>query len=222
MFAPPTSFRIRKDTRREDLRADQAFTLPITGTASLPSFNIQETIGGGLLYNNITKLVYYNDGTQWLPLTGGTGSNIKTYCLIKDLDLNVLTDTDTILTSWDASPLPYHDQTGTWNLSTGVYTAGMAQSLMVAANITWAADASTIGRRYLQIIYKPSAGSPTVAKEAVTQPDPDVEIKSTQEATITLRLATGDQVWVQVRQTSGMTIPISGGNETSLSGIQAY
>ena len=126
------------------------------------------------------------------------------------------------MTLWDSSPLPYHDQTLSWNLSSGVYTAGLPQSLTVGANITWEPNASTVGRRFLQIIYKPSAGSPVIAKEAVTQPDPDVAIKTTQEATITLRLATNDQVWVQVSQTSGITVPITGGNETSLSGFESY
>ncbi len=218
-LASSHSFFIRKDTRRDNIRADQTFTLPITGGPTLPP-NTQEAIGGGLLYNNITQLPYYNDGTQWLPLTGGTpGSIVKTYCLVKDGDLSIPTATDIILTTWDTTPIPYHDQTLSWDLSTGVFTAASSTSLMIAANITWNPDVSTVGRRFLQIIYKPSAGAPVVAKEAVTQPDPDVSIKTTQEATIVLKLAAGDQAWVVVRQTSGFTIAVTGDNETSLSGF---
>ncbi len=220
MTTASPSFRIRKDTRRDDIRADQSFTLPITGGPNFP-LNVQEGIGGGLLYNNVTQLPYYNDGTQWLPLGGGGGSSVSPYALIKDGDMNVPTSTDTIITTWDSTPLPYNDDTGLWNLATGVYTADDDQSLMVAANITWAENYSTIGRRFLQIIYKPSAGAPVIVKEAVTQPDPNVAIKTTQEATLVMKLTTGDQVWVQVSQTSGVTIPITGGNETSLSGFNS-
>lgn len=217
-----SSFFIRKDTRRDNIRADQTLVLPITGGPNFPP-NIEEAIGGGLLYNNVTQLVYYNDGTQWLPLTGGGGgSTIRSYALIKDGTQNVPNDTDTIMTFFDASPLPYHDGTGSWNLATGVYTAGLAQSLMVAVNISWVESISTVGRRYVQIIYKPSAGAPVVVKEAVTQTDPDIAIKTTQEATMILKLAQGDQVWVQVKQTSGTTVSISGGNETSLSGFESF
>jgi len=215
------SFYIRKDTRRDNIKADQSFVLPITGGPNFP-LNIEEAIGGGLLYNNVTKLPYYNDGTQWLPLLGGSGSTVNSYALIKDTDQNVQTSTPTILTSWDSTPLPYHDETGSWNLATGVYTAAIAQSLMVSANITWAENISTIGRRFVQIIYKPSAGLPVVAKEAVTQPDPDVSIKTTQEATMIMKLSVGDKVWVQVIQTSGIQVSISGGNETSLSGFETF
>jgi len=215
------SFYIRKDTRRDTVKADQSFVLPITGGPNFPP-NIEQTIGGGLLYNNITKLPYYNDGTQWIPLTGGTGSTVNSYALIKNGDQNITSASTTILTAWNSTPSPYHDETNSWNLGTGIYTAGVPQSLMVSANITWAGNFSTIGRRFVQIIYKPFAGAPIIAKEAVTQPDPDISIKSTQEATMVMKLSIGDQVWVQVVQTSGITIPISGGNETSISGFETF
>jgi hypothetical protein len=215
------SFFIRKDTRRDNIRADQSFTLPITGGPLFPP-NVQEVIGGGLLYNNVTKLPYYNDGTEWLPLGGGGGgSTVNSYALIKDGDLAVPDGaTDTILNILDSTPVPYHDDTGSWNLISGVYTATVAQSLMVAANITWVEGISTVGRRFIQIMYKPSAGIASVAKEAVTQPDPDISIKTTQEATMIMKLEIGDQVWVQVTQTSGIQVSIAGGRETSLSGFE--
>ena len=173
------------------------------------------------MYNNVTQLPYYNDGTQWLPFGGGGGgSTVLTYSLIKDDDTDIPTDTDTILPAWDSTPTPYHDDTGSWDLTTGVYTATQAQSVMVTANISWAPNVSTIGQRFLQIIYKPAAGIAMVAKEASTQPDPNVAHTTTQEATIVMHLAVGDQTWVVVSQSSGVTIPISGGNETTLAGLQ--
>lgn len=216
------SFFLRKDTRRDTVRADQSFVLPITGGPNFPP-NIEEAVGGGLLYNNITQIPYYNDGTQWLPLIGGGGgSTVNSYALIKSGSLAVPNATDTIIVFLDNTPLPYHDETGSWNIATGKYTAGLSQSLMVSANITWTENISTVGRRFLQIIYKPFAGLAVVAKEAVTQPDPDVSIKTTQEATMIMKLAVGDQVWVQVSQTSGIGVAITGGNETSLSGFETF
>lgn len=215
------SFYIIKDTKRDNIRATRSFVLPMTGGPSFPP-NSEEAIGGGLLYDNITKLPFYNNGQQWLPLTGGSGSTVNAYALVKNGDQIIAPSVDTIISSWNSSPSPYHDQTSSWNLSTGVYTANIPQSLMVSANITWGQNFTTIGRRFLQIIYKPAAGSPVIAKEAVTQPDPNVDIKTTQEATMVMKLSAGDQVWVQVIQTSNTSISIAGGNETSLSGFQTF
>jgi hypothetical protein len=215
------SFYVHKDIRRDNIRADQTFTLPIMVGSAFPP-NIQESIGGGLLYNNNTKTPYYNDGTQWLPLGGGgPGGNVDTYCLLKDGDISIPDGVVTILTLWDSTTVPYHDQTSQWDISTGVYTAIQAQFLMITANISWSPNESTIGTRTLQIIYKPAAGVPMVAKSSITQPNPDIAIQTPQDATATLRLAPGDQAWLRVSQNSGALLSIMGGAETVITGFES-
>jgi hypothetical protein len=212
------SFRVIKDVRVDTIRADQSTILPIIEGPTLP-FNLINGTGGGLLYNKSTRFVYYNNGSQWLPLSGGGGGgNSQTYSMIKNGALNIPTSTPTILTNWSLAPIPYHDDTGSWNPGTGVFNAAIPETLGIDACITWAANFSTYGKRTLEIIYKPSAGVPVVAKSAITQPDPNVAIETTQEACIVLKLNAGDQAWVQVTQDSGVTIPVVAGTGTSLCG----
>lgn len=220
------SFFIRKDTKRDYVKADKVFILPVIPGPDLPKNEISG-VGGGLLYNNQNKLPYYNDGTQWLPFGSGGGgsSTIKTYSIKVSNSGDPVPIPDsayTIIEPWTSTPSPpWHDDTSSWNLLTGIYTAGSSQSLMIAANITWTpGPSSTIGIRRLQIIYKPLVGIPDVAKEAVTQPDPDQNIATTQEASIILKLTTGDQAWVQVFQDSGVGQSISEGTESTITGFQ--
>jgi hypothetical protein len=148
---------------------------------------------------------------------------VNSYGLVKNGAMAIPDSADTILTTFSSTPTPpYHDQTGSWNLATGVYTASRAQYLMVSADITWVEGISTVGVRVLQIIYKPAIGAPVVAKESITQPNPDRDIQTPQEATIILKLETGDEAWVQVNQTSGISASIYGGNQTCIAGFEAF
>ncbi len=92
---------------------------------------------------------------------------------------------------------------------------------MITADISWDPNYSNVGSRVVRIVYKPLVGAPVVAKETITQCDPDVSIATTQEASIVLGMSIGDQAWVVVRQDSPVTIRISMGNNTSLSGLQS-
>lgn len=221
------SFFIRKDTRRDTIKADKALVMPIVPGNVFPP-NIEEAIGGGLIYNSTTKLPYYNDGTQWLPFgSGGGGGNVQTYSLRlydpeSENPIPIPDNTDTILAPWGSTPVPWHDNTSSWNTTTGIYTASTPSSLMIAANVTWqTSPSSTLGIRHLQIMYKTPSDPPVVIKEAVTQPDPDEDIATTQEATIVLKLNTGDQAWIQLRQDSGLEQYITQGIETTIAGFKS-
>jgi hypothetical protein len=101
----------------------------------------------------------------------------------------------------------------------GIYTATEAQTLSIDTDISWKGGVSNLGQRTLQIIYKPFAGLPLVAKEAITQAEPDTQSETCQAACIFLQLQVGDQAWVQVFHTAPMNLIISGGNHTSVCGL---
>ena len=218
-----TSFRIFKDVPDVDyLRALGQMVVPMINP--LTAENVLSGVGGGIAYNAQSQQLLYNNGSSWIPLANaGTGSQSDSYALILSNSQNILPfpNPPTVLTGWTSTPSPpYHDNTTSWNLVTGVYTATVPQTFSVEAFIAWSANVSNIGKRTLQIIYKPFLGAPMIAKEVTTQAEPDTTSETPQSAAIFLSLNAGDQVWVEVTQTSAVTLTIAGGNHTSLSGVR--
>ncbi|HMP28192.1 MAG TPA: hypothetical protein PKD85_01245 [Saprospiraceae bacterium] len=257
-----------------------------TQISVIKSNELQAPYEGGLIYDPNFKDIYYADGTQWLPLSGisgtvtsitsgvglnstpnpittigtidlantavtpgvyGSGGNIPqitvdqqgrltsainipiasspgastTFSLLKSGTQSIPPMVNTIINNWVISPNPpYHDNTGKWNLLTGVYTANMALTIYITISLSWLEGISNLGNRAVRIIYKPSVGAPLVAKESVTQADPNTDIATTQETGIALSMNTGDQTWVEVNHTAAVNLTLGAGNTTTISGIE--
>jgi len=175
---------------------------------------------GGLAYDPVTQNMYYQNNTTWVSLvaSGGGGGGVLNYSMIKS-DQSIVTGVETILTNFTATPSPPFFTVAEWNTTTGVFTAGAALSLAISVNLTWAANESNAGRRYLRVYYKPSAGAPQLVKESETQADPSKAVETTQDIETIVLMATGDQAWISVEHTSTTTpLTISGSTKTSISG----
>lgn len=223
-LAPPSSggdpgqgFKIYKDQKLDTLRARTDEEIPVI---PIPAFRTPLT--GGILYEPTTQRIYYATGTQWIPINPGGGSgNAVSYSLIKLGEQVILPLTTTTITGWSIAPSPpYHDNTGEWNLVTGVYTAALPSSVSFDVDLSWKAGISNIGNRTLRIIYKPFAGLPLVAKEAITQADPNTNVETTQEAGTFLEMEAGDEAWVEVFHNSNVNLVVTTGNSTTVSGVK--
>jgi len=223
-IAPPSSggdpsqgFKIYKDQKLDTLRARTDEEIPVI---PIPAF--RTPFAGGVLYEPTTQRIYYATGTQWIPINPGGGSgNAVSYSLIKTGEQIILPLTMTIITGWAIAPSPpYHDNTGEWNLVTGVYTAVVASTVSFDVDLSWKAGISNIGNRTLRIIYKPFAGLPLVAKEAITQADPNTNVETTQEAGTFLEMGAGDEAWVEVFHNSNVNLVVTTGNSTTVSGVK--
>jgi hypothetical protein len=219
---PERSIRVMRDIRPDTTQTLSQQTVPSIKSTSLPPNLIAQT-GSGIAYDVITKRIYYNNGLTWLPLAvaGGGAGGVFSYSFIKNLTQTIPSSTPTILTNWTFAPSPpNHDNTGDWNVLTGIFTADAMLTLLIDANITWSGGITNQGMRTIQIVYKPSAGIPIVAKTMNCQGEPDTAIDTAQEASIALEMSLGDQAWVQVIHTAGVSLTISGGNTTSLCGVR--
>lgn len=173
--------------------------------------------GGAIAYNVSSKRVFYSDGTGWFPI-GGEGTSINSFGFIKDGNLNVLSTTETVLGGWEINSSPTYHTTSGWNLTSGIFTANIDSILSLEIGISWASNESNLGERFLKIQYNSGLGWNDV-KETSTQADPDVNIVTTQECSIHLKLNQGDLVRVVVNQNSPFDLTILGGRVSSISGF---
>lgn len=154
--------------------------------------------------------------------TGATGGvRLFNFCFIKNGDLSITGSTDTVLTNWSYPP-PYATITD-WNPVTGVYTSSDNCVTTFSYDISWKANVSNLGIRYLRIKhYDAMTMTTTIVKECSTQADANIAVDTTQETTIHLNLGIGDQVWAEVYHTlpPSYTLIISGGNTTTLAGLK--
>ena len=193
--------------------------LPIIDSTALPP-NLINGLGGGIAYDKTTKRVYYNDGTIWKPIASSTPPvSIEDYSLIKSGDQTIVPLTPTILSSFSITPdPPYFDNTGDWNLVNGIFTATKPITLRIEAYIAWKAGVSNLGNRTLQLVYKPSAALPIIAKESTTQADANTNVETTQDAGIAFQLNVGDQCWIQVIHDAPLNLVIVSGTHTTVYG----
>lgn len=213
-----SGFRIYKDSKLDTLAVRTDEELPV-----IRSDSFRTPIEGGILYEPTTQRIYYADGTQWIPITPGGGGpgNATSYSLIKNTEQIIPPLVTTILTNFLVTPdPPYHDLTGGWNIVSGVYTATVNEAVEFDVDLSWKAGISNIGNRTLRIIYKPFAGAPVIAKQAVTQADPNTNVETTQEAGTFLKMMPGDQAWIEVFHNSNVNLIVSSGSSTSVSGIK--
>lgn len=213
-----SGFRIYKDQKLDTLSVRTDEGLPV-----IRSDSFRAPIQGGILYEPISKQIFYADGTQWIPLTpgGGGGGNSTSYSLIKSGEQTILPLTTSILTNFSITPNPpYHDLTGGWNIATGVYTATASETVFFDVDLSWKSGVSNLGNRTLRIIYKPVAAPAIIAKEDITQADPNTNVKTTQQACIFLKMEPGDKAWLEVFHTSNVNLIVATGNPTSVTGLK--
>lgn len=193
--------------------------LPIIDSTHLPP-NLINGLGGGIAYDKTSKSVYYNDGTIWKPIASSSPpSTVEDYSLIKSGNQTILPLTPTIINSFAITPNPpYFDNTGDWDITTGIFTASQPITLKIEAYIAWKAGVSNLGNRTLQIVFKPSAGLPIIAKESTTQADPNTNVETTQDAGIAFELNIGDECWVQVVHDAPVNLVIASGTHTTIYG----
>lgn len=193
--------------------------LPIIDSNHLPP-NLINGLGGGIAYDKTSKRVYYNDGTIWKPISSAAPvPTANDYSLIKNGDQTILPLTPTIINSFSITPdPPYFDTTGDWDTLTGIFTATQPITLRIEAYIAWKAGVSNLGNRTLQIVYKPSAALPIIAKEATTQADANTNVETTQDAGIAFQLNVGDQCWIQVLHDAPVNLVIASGTHTTIYG----
>jgi hypothetical protein len=216
-----TSFRFINDLKVNALSVFETQILPNINSTDPPSSIYP---GGGIGYDLVTHRVYYDNGTVWTPLqpAGSTPSTIYTYCLQKNGDALIPQNLATRLALWTTTPdPPFHDTTAGWDLTAGIYTANSAQSLTISASISWKSGYSNQGYRYLYIYYQPSLGIAQTIGQVVAQPNASLTTDTTQTLAMNLALNTGDQVWVEVYQTSAQGVYIEGGVNTTISGFRS-
>lgn len=219
---PVRGIRIIKDTKVDTSQSSIQQLLPVINSGSFPPNSIPGT-GSAIAYDGISKRIYYNTGTAWIALanSGSSTGGVFSYAFIKDAAQVIVPSTPTIVTDWTLTPSPpNHDNTGDWNLTTGVYTADAPQTLSLNVDLSWMAGVSNQGDRTVQIIYQPFAGSPIVAREVTTQGEPDMNVNTPQETSTFLQMSIGDQAWITVSHTAPVNLILDAGNRNGISGIR--
>lgn len=221
---PATSFRgfgIERDQPNfSSVTVNEQFRIPLILSTDPPQANLVG-VGGGIAYDTVTQRPYFSNGTVWAPInTGGTGTT-ESYSIIKGAALAVPTSTETAIAGLTiAGSATYHTITG-WNLASGVYTAPTNSSIVIQVNLAWTAGVSNLGDRSMRIQYRLGGiGAWNTVKEVITQGDPDINVETTQEAQISLRVLAGDEVRIAVFHDSPIPITVAGGNHTSVSGVR--
>jgi hypothetical protein len=206
-FRDTTSgLKVKKDYTLNTLKVNQATVIPPISSNDLPP-PINVGSGGGIAYDIITKRVYYSDGSTWLPLAvagGGGGSNVSSYSLSLSANQTIPSLTSTVITGMNNPGFPFHTLPE-WNLATGTYTAALPVTFTISVDLSWT-PGSNLGTRYLRILHNGVS-----IKEAVTQPDAQANLPTTQTTTQNLFLAAGDTVQIQVYHTALTNLSVSGG-----------
>src|SRR5271166_437239 len=218
---PPRGMRIIKDTKVDTSQSTIQQLLPIINSGALPP-NIIPGTGSAIAYDGISKRIYYNNGIQWIPLanSGGGSGGVFSYAFIKNSSQTISPNTPTTVVDWTLTPSPpNHDNTGDWNLTTGVYTADAMQTISLNVDLSWMGGISNQGDRTVQIMYQPFAGIPIVARAVTNQGEPDISVTTPQETSSFLQMNTGDQAWVSVIHTAPVDLVLGSGNGNGISGI---
>ena len=219
---PIKGMRLSRDMVSDTAVATETQYLPVINSNSLPP-NTLPGVGSAIAYDKITKRVYYNNGIVWVPLavsSSSTGASYS-YSFIKNGSKTIAPNVVTIVDGWTILPSPpYHDNTSDWNLISGVYTASADQTLSLNLDIAWEGGVSNLGFRTVQIIYKPSAGVPMIAKSSSTQADAATNVDTTQETSTILKMFAGDQTWIEVVHSAPVSLTLSSGITNSISGTK--
>lgn len=204
---------------------------------------------GAMGYDYDTNILYYNSNGTWVNVaqgitgpvgpmgpmghTGPTGpmgpmgptgpagtGYVQTFGVIKNGDQTIPPGVWTPLTHFIATPSPPYNTLPQWDLISGIYTAAQPEMLKLDVDISWKAGFTTQGLRSIRVQYLPTGSIvPVEIKIADTQCDASKYIPTTQEVDMGMKLAEGDQIWLEVKQTSPIAVPIEGGTATSFCGL---
>ncbi len=213
-------FRIEKDLRVDTVINNDSLVMPLIRSNALPEGMIP-SIGGAIAYDVVTERPYYSDGYTWFPIAGSATTNLNSFGFLKDGNQTIPNSGITGITSYTTIGSTTYRTIPQWDLTTGIYTATAIEDLNLSVTVTWASGVTNQGKRFLYVQHRPTAISPwTTVKVIETQADPDIASTTTQEGGIALRLDTGEQVRVASSQNSVLSIPISGGMDTIISGFR--
>lgn len=214
------SFLVIQDSEVRYLSSSNNLQIPVATISGLGA-----PVKGEIGYNTADNKIYYSNGVSWQPISGVTPvtGNTTSFSLVKNTVQTIAASMPTILTSWlDTPQPPFHDQTGNWNLATGVYTATVLSTLTINVCIAWSPGINNLGYRTVNIFYQPFLGLASIVKQTMTQANPSTGVETTQETTTTLLMNPGDSVWVGVMHNSSTSLTISNGISSTISGILIF
>lgn len=196
------------------------FSVPLIDISNPPP-GFLHGVGGGLAFDSGSKIVYYSNGTTWLPIASGVAGTVETFTIIKGAALVIPPSIETAVSGLTVAGSPtYHTIPG-WDLATGIYTSPSASAINVQVNLAWSAGISNQGDRSMRIQFRAGGiGAWVTTKEVITQADADINVETTQESQMSLQLSAGDQVRVAVFHNALVPINVAGGNHTSISGFR--
>ena len=203
------NFRIAPLIRAADVKASDSLSIPKINSNMLPI----KGVAGQIAYDTVTRRTWEcvenpPGVTTWRPISIGGGSGSTTdFSLKKSGTQNIPSGVETIITSFSTTS-PYFDITFSWNIISGVFTALVAQSMILDVDMTWAAGISNQGERSIRVYYKPFAGAEQLVKDSSTQASPSNSSPTTQDASVGIFLAAGDQVYVKALHNAGVSLTI--------------
>lgn len=216
----------------------------------VPFINPVDTPGtfnpwGSLGYDYQNSDLYFNNNGSWELLSAATGpigptgpmgvtgpvgpigptgpSTVDSYGIIKSGDQTIPTLTWTQLISFTDTPSPPYSSMSGWILASGKYvnTSLIAQDVSFIIDISWKANVSSQGKRFMRMMYDPSpGGSPISIKETNTLPDSFKGIETTQEMAMKVTMNPGDAVWIEVYHDAPISLLIEGGVGSSYCGMR--
>lgn len=152
--------------------------------------------------------------------TGPSGVIVQNYGIAKTTNQVIPISTWDTIYGFTGSPAPY-STLPEWSLASGIYTASQIETVTFHVDISWAANQSNQGKRYMRLMYDPIGAGPAFpVKQTNTIPDSYKGIETTQEMSATLDLNAGDSVYVQVYHDAPFPLSIEGGVSSTICGLR--
>lgn len=105
-----------------------------------------------------------------------------------------------------------------WDNATGIYTAADEGNFQVNVQVSWRETQRNQGIRVLRIIHTDGALTETIMAETVTNPSPNRQVNTVQQAHAGVAMVPGDTIHVEVAQTSCVDKDVEGGATVGSSG----
>ena len=206
------NFGIRPLIRKTDVKIDEYLGMPIINSNKLSA--AKGTLGS-IAFDTVTSRTweYYRTGPSpnWRPIgSGGTAGENFDFSLKKSGTQNILSTTETVITSFTTGA-PYFDNTsGGWNAGTGVYTAdAIPHSFIISVKMSWIGGISNQGLRRIRIYYKPFGLAEQLVGEGSTQANPNLNDPTPQEVFAGVSMSPGDQVYVKAYHTAPVQLTLA-------------
>ena len=215
------SYRLEKgEPSVSSLFVSDTLRVPIINLNTVPSPQVKPK--GSIAFDIASNQTVFSDGNSWKTFTSLVGDSFAGYSLVNQNTLTIPASTPVTIQPLVTDGYETALYMSGWNLTTGIYTCSTTrQTLSIRVKVTWTADISNIGERYLRIIhYSALNDSSSTVCESVIQPSPNVAVPNQQTISTTLRLLMGDRVWVSVQQNSPVSVTIEDGLSTIIEGTR--